>query len=276
MPLWLGPGLGHPSFTWIALAMMITPSIAAVVVAALERTLGRFFADVGMWPVHRPWRFITAMLLGILIPVFLIIQAVFVGSWIGVFPGDLQNFTILKIVSGEAGVGRYLVDQGGLILVAGLVNLLPALGEEVGWRGWLWPRLQPLGQLPAILISGVVWGLWHAPLILLGYNYPLADGPWGVMSMCGMCIVVGAFFAWLRSFSQSVWPAAFAHAIFNASAGLVSLFMVMGPMLDTQKASILGWSGWILPTALITVMLFARVFHEQEKPEVSTVRSVRS
>lgn len=276
MPLWLGPGLGHPSFTWIALAMMITPSIAAVVVAALEGTLGRFFADVGMWPVHRPWRFITAMLLGILIPVFLIIQAVFVGSWIGVFPGDLQNFTILKIVSGEAGVGRYLVDQGGLILVAGLVNLLPALGEEVGWRGWLWPRLQPLGQLPAILISGVVWGLWHAPLILLGYNYPLADGPWGVMSMCGMCIVVGAFFAWLRSFSQSVWPAAFAHAIFNASAGLVSLFMVMGTMLDTQKASILGWSGWILPAALITVMLFARVFREQEKPEVSTVRSVRS
>src|SRR5690606_10998332 len=103
-----------------------------------------------------PWRFITAMLLGILIAVFLIIQAVFVGSWIGVFPGDLQNFTILKTVSGEAGVGRYLVDQGGLILVAGLVNLLPALGEEVGWRGWLWPRLQPLGQLPAILISGVV------------------------------------------------------------------------------------------------------------------------
>lgn len=276
MPLWLGGGLAHPSFRWIALAMMITPSIAAVIVASLEGKLGKFFEHVGMWPVRRPWRFITAMLLGILIPVFLILQAVFVGSWLGVFPGDLQNFTILKIVSGEAGVGRYLVDQGGLILVAGLVNLLPALGEEVGWRGWLWPRLQPLGQLPAILISGVVWGLWHAPLILLGYNYPLADGPWGVMSMCGMCIVVGAFFAWLRSFSQSVWPAAFAHAIFNASAGLVSLFMVMGTMLDTQKASILGWSGWILPAALMTVMLFARVFREQEKPEVSTVRSVRS
>ena len=276
MPLWLGGGLAHPSFTWIALAMMITPSIAAVIVASLEGKLGKFFEHVGMWPVRRPWRFITAMLLGILIPVFLILQAVFVGSWLGVFPGDLQNFTILKIVSGEDGIGHYLADQGGLILVAGLMNLLPALGEEVGWRGWLWPRLQPMGQLPAILISGIVWGIWHAPLILLGYNYPLADGAWGVVSMCGMCVVVGAFFAWLRTFSQSVWPAALAHAIFNASAGLVSLFMVMGVILDTQKASILGWSGWILPAILIAVMLSVRALGEPATPRLSTDRPIRS
>ena len=276
IPLWLGGGLAHPSFTWIALAMMVTPSIAAVVVASLERKLGGFFADVGMWPLRRPWRFIAAMLLGILIPVFLILQAVFVGSWIGVFPGDLQNFTILKIVSGSGGIGPYLLDQGGLILVAGLINLLPALGEEVGWRGWLWPRLLPLGQLPAIMISGVVWGIWHAPLILLGYNYSLADGAWGVVSMCGMCVVVGAFFGWLRTYSQSVWPAALAHAIFNASAGLVSLFMVMGAMIDTQKASILGWSGWILPGILIAVMLSVRAFREPVKPGLSTNRPVRS
>lgn len=276
MPLWLGGGLAHPSFTWIALAMMITPSIAAVIVASLEGKLGKFFEHVGMWPVRRPWRFITAMLLGILIPVFLILQAVFVGSWLGVFPGDLQNFTILKIVSGEDGIGHYLADQGGLILVAGLMNLLPALGEEVGWRGWLWPRLQPMGQLPAILISGIVWGIWHAPLILLGYNYPLADGAWGVVSMCGMCVVVGAFFAWLRTFSQSVWPAALAHAIFNAGAGLVSLFMVMGVILDAQKASILGWSGWILPGILIAVMLSVRSFGEPATPRLSTDRPIRS
>ena len=276
MPLWLGGGLAHPSFRWIALAMMITPSIAAVIVASLEGKLGKFFEHVGMWPVRRPWRFITAMLLGILIPVFLILQAVFVGSWLGVFPGDLQNFTILKIVSGGGGIGHYLADQGGLILVAGLMNLLPALGEEVGWRGWLWPRLQPMGQLPAILISGIVWGIWHAPLILLGYNYPLADGAWGVVSMCGMCVVVGAFFAWLRTFSQSVWPAALAHAIFNAGAGLVSLFMVMGVILDAQKASILGWSGWILPAILIAVMLSVRAFGEPATPRLSTDRPIRS
>ncbi len=261
---------------WVALAMMLTPSVAALIVSCLEGRLKRFLSDVGIWPIHRPARWFLSLLLAIVIPVFLILQAVFIGSWIGVFPGDLQNFTVLRIVSAQDGLARFLTEQAGLLLVAGLVNLLPALGEEIGWRGWLWPRLQPLGQLPAILISGIVWGIWHAPLILLGYNYPLANGAGGVISMCGMCIIVGAFFAWLRSMSNSVWPAALAHGIFNASAGLVSLFVVMGAILDTQKASILGWSGWILPGLVIIVMLLLGAFRQPAESGLSTFRGVRA
>ncbi|TFH57774.1 CPBP family intramembrane metalloprotease [Glutamicibacter arilaitensis] len=144
--------------------------------------------------------------------------------------------------------------------------------EEIGWRGWLWSRLQAYGQLISIVISGGIWGIWHAPLILLGYNYPFATGPWGVMAMCGMCIVFGAFLGWLRNFSDSVWPAALAHGVFNASVGLVSLFIVMGAPLDTTQASILGWSGWLLPTLVIAVMLLCGAYNLKRTTNLSTIR----
>ena len=53
-----------------------------------------------------------------------------------------------------------------------LINTLFALGEELGWRGFLLPSLLPLGQWRAILMSGLIWGVWHAPAILQGHNYP--------------------------------------------------------------------------------------------------------
>jgi uncharacterized protein len=55
------------------------------------------------------------------------------------------------------------------LLVAPAINAIPAFGEEWGWRGWLLPRLIGLDTWPALLLSGLVWGIWHAPLTLLGY-----------------------------------------------------------------------------------------------------------
>lgn len=270
MPLWLGGGLNHPHFRWIAVAMMATPSIAAVVLAGLEGRITSFTRDVGLWPLAHPRRLIGSVLLAIAVSIFLIVQAAYVGTWLGVFPGDLANFTILNFLAGPSGPAEFLVNQFGLILLGGLLNLLPALGEEIGWRGWLWPRLQQYGQLTKILVSGVIWGLWHAPLILLGYNYPLAKGAWGLLFMCGMCVVVGAFFGWLRTLSGNVWPSAIAHAIFNASAGIISLFMLMGAVLDTQKASILGWSGWILPGLIIGLVLTFTAWRRSATRAIST------
>ncbi|MGH3651457.1 CPBP family intramembrane glutamic endopeptidase [Glutamicibacter sp.] len=252
--------------------MMFTPTIAALVIAIAERRVKSFTTDVGIWPIKRPGKFVIALVLSYVIPLGLILQAPFVGTWLGVFPGDLENFTVLHFVSGQSGPTSYLLGQAGLIVVASLFNSLFASGEEIGWRGWLWVRLQPYGQLAAILISGVIWGIWHAPLVLLGYNYPMATGPWGVLAMCGMCIVFGAFLGWLRTYSGSVWPAALAHGAFNASVGLVSLFMMMGVPLDATKASIMGWSGWILPGLVIAIMFSIGAFMPQRTTSLSTAR----
>lgn len=274
LPLWLGKGINDPNFTWIAMAMMFTPTIAALTISLIQRRGKVFVREVGIIPIRRPLRFISAVVLAYFIPVALVVQAAFVGTWLGVFPGDLSNFVVFKFASAQTGPTEFILSLALVIAIGGLVNLLAALGEEIGWRGWLWPKLQRLGTVTAILVSGIIWGLWHAPLILLGYNYPNAKGAWGLILMCGMCVVVGAFLAWLRTFSASIWPAAFAHGVFNASAGLISLFTFMGAVVDTKTGSILGWSGWLLPAVILAVMIVFGAFSQRAKtgnPQIAPV-----
>ncbi|WP_255266051.1 CPBP family glutamic-type intramembrane protease [Microbacterium hominis] len=157
--------------------------------------------------------------------------------------------------------------------MAAFINLVPALGEELGWRGWLLPKLMPLGAIPAILISGVIWGLWHAPLILLGYNYPGVPGWLGLTAMTEMCIVFGAIFGWLRLRSDSVWPAALAHAAFNGAGGTYLLFAMAGERIDTTQATVLGWSGWIVPLALVIVLVASDRFRRPSPAPLPDERS---
>ena len=142
-----------------------------------------------------------------------------------------------------------------LVVAAAPFNAIAALGEEIGWRGWLLPRLMPLGTLPALLLSGVIWALWHAPLILLGYNYPSAPGWLALVCMSAMCIVVGAVLAWTRLGSGSVWPAALGHGAFNTAAGLYLVFDAAGQKVDPTQATVLGWTGWLFP-AVLAFLLF--------------------
>jgi uncharacterized protein len=221
---------------------------------------------LGLWPLKPVRRLVGYSLLGIFVPITLALIALPVGALLGVFPADFVNFSGLEQLLAEraqaAGVGALplpvsviLGTQLLILPVAAFINLLPALGEELGWRGWLLPKLMPLGEIPAILISGVIWGLWHSPLILLGYNYPDVPGWLGVTMMIGVCIIFGAVFGWLRLRSNSVWPAALAHAAFNGAGGTFLLFIMAGEHVDTTQATVLGWSGWIVPLALVMVLV---------------------
>ena len=107
-------------------------------------------------------------------------------------------------------------------LIAGVsINALFAFGEELGWRGFLFAR-----QVPPVLV-GVAWGLWHAPIILQGHNYP-AHPVAGVAMMTLWCALLAPPFAYVRDRSGSVWAAAVMHGTLNASAGLALLFVKGG------------------------------------------------
>ena len=184
------------------------------------------------------------------------------GSLLGVYHADLVHFSGFQAQLDALGAGELPMPIGVLVaiqcsavILGALINTIPALGEEIGWRGWLLPKLLPLGPVPAILVSGVIWGAWHAPLVLLGYNYPTAPGWLGVLAMIGMCTLVGGVFGWLRLRSGSVWPAALAHGSFNAAAGLSFLFSSADFPIDTTQATILGWSGWIVPLGVVVVLV---------------------
>lgn len=219
LPLWFGDGLASPFFGLVALAMMATPAIAALIVVFLVDKPARKAAALGLWPIGRPGRFIGYLALALVVPVVLILAALPIGALFGVYPADFVNFSgfqeITEAQLAATGAPALPIPIGVLValqfvnvLIGAFINLIPALGEELGWRGWLLPKLLPLGVTPAILLSGLIWGLWHAPLVLLGYNYPTAPGWLGLVMMCGMCVVVGAVFSWLRIRSGSVWAPA--------------------------------------------------------------------
>lgn len=265
LPLWFGDGLRSPWFGLVAVAIMATPAIAALIVVFFVEKPARRAAALGLWPIGRPGRFISFLVLALVVPVALILAALPVGAVLGVYPADFVTFSGFEQLTNaqlaatgapplpipiEALVALQFVN----VLIGAFINLIPAMGEELGWRGWLLPKLLPLGVAPAILLSGVIWGLWHAPLILLGYNYPTAPGWLGLLAMCGMCIVIGAVFSWLRIRSGSVWAPALAHGAFNAAAGFSIVFVAAGQVVDTTQATILGWSGWIVPIALVIVL----------------------
>jgi membrane protease YdiL (CAAX protease family) len=141
---------------------------------------------------------------------------------------------------------------GGLTL-APFLNSVFTLGEELGWRGFLLPRLirGGMGQWWALAASGAVWGLWHAPLVLRGLNYP--DHPrLGVLLMIVFCILLGILFGWLRLASRSVWPPTIAHATLNAIGGLpVVVLTPFNFALGGALTSVVGW----LPLALLIAWL---------------------
>ncbi|QEW04795.1 CPBP family intramembrane metalloprotease [Microbacterium lushaniae] len=275
LPLWTGDGLASPWFPLVAVAMMTTPGIAALaVVFLIERPRQRARA-LGLWPMTPVRRLLGYAALGVFVPIGLVLVALPVGALFGLYPADVANFSAFQqtidaqlSAAGAPGltvpIGALVAIQLAVLPLASLINLLPALGEELGWRGWLLPKLMPLGTLPALLISGAVWGLWHAPLILLGYNYPDAPGWLGMVTMVGMCIVVGAVFSWLRIRSESVWPAALAHASFNGAAGSYLLFAQAGSHIDTTQATVLGWTGWIVPLAVVAVLFATGQFNRPQ------------
>jgi membrane protease YdiL (CAAX protease family) len=113
-------------------------------------------------------------------------------------------------------------------LIAGpFINLIATFGEEFGWTGYLLPSLLPLGRWRAVSIYGVIWGLWHAPLIVGGFHYaghPIA----GVLFFCAFTTTVGLIQCSLLMRYRSVLLTSFFHAAINAEANGIWLLLVTG------------------------------------------------
>lgn len=152
-----------------------------------------------------------------------------------------------------------LIQVLSALTFAPFVNLLFALGEELGWRGFLLPRLLPLGKWKALLLTGAIWGLWHAPTTLLhGYNFPLH--PYlGVLLMVVGCMLLGVIFGWLYLSTQSPWAPALAHGALNAIAGISFLFLQPEGLDSALGGNPLGLAGWL---AMLLVLLALAAFRQ--------------
>lgn len=145
-------------------------------------------------------------------------------------------------------------------LIAALtVNLPFMLGEELGWRGYLFQRTQHWTGLRRVTFTGAIWGLWHAPLIMMGHNYP-GYPIIGIGMMVIFCLLLAFLFDWTRSRSRSIWSSCVLHGIINGSAGAIVLFASGGHVL---VGSVVGVAGFITIAILIAiVMIFDRQYRE--------------
>lgn len=150
------------------------------------------------------------------------------------------------------------------------VNALFALGEELGWRGYLLWELAPLGFWRASAAVGAVWGVWHAPVILDGYNYPSFPLV-GVVAMTAATVAFSPLYTYFVVRARSVLAAGFFHGVFNASAGtLLAYTAASDPVLAELVASPVGLAGVVafaLGTAFVAVRKDPRLDREALSPD---------
>ncbi len=144
------------------------------------------------------------------------------------------------------------------MLISPLLNAIPTFGEEFGWRGYLQPKLMPLGGRKAVLLVGVIWGIWHWPVILMGYNYGLDyfGAPFlGPLAMVWFTLALSVIFGWVSIKAGSVWPAVIAHGAVNGMAAIGTLFIQGNPdpLLGPTPVGIIGGLG--LTTAAIVLFI---------------------
>lgn len=266
IPLWQnGGGITSPLLGATASAMMFTPLVAVVITWLVTRPRGGRSLRELAWTTglsfgpnrRRTAAVIAAVWVGI--PVFVVITTL-ICALLGLYRLDLETFSLLgeeyRLKTGKApNPQAMLITSIGAVALTPLLNALPSFGEELGWRGWLFPNLLRYGPWAAILITGAVWGLWHAPLTLLGYNYAML-GPWSALMFIPFCIAFGAVLAWTRWFTGSVWPAVVGHGVFNGSTGLVLLLGASGQQVNFALVGPISVVGIVL-FAIIAAVLFA-------------------
>ena len=139
-----------------------------------------------------------------------------------------------------------------LSLIAGTtINALLAFGEELGWRGFLVKELGYMGFWKSSALIGLIWGIWHAPLVLLGWNYP--EHPQiGVLIMVAWCVIIAPLFSYIRIKGHSVIASSILHGTINA-VPILAIIMISGG--DDLTMGITGLAGFIV-FGIIDILIF--------------------
>jgi len=128
-----------------------------------------------------------------------------------------------------------------------IMGLPYSFGEEMGWRGYLLPKLIEAGVASPLLLNGVIWGLWHVPIILMGKYYP---GPELISTLTFFMIsatCMGYILCVVYLRSKSIWPCIILHAAWNAI--IQNVFDVFSS--DNNRILLIGESGLFVSMSLL-------------------------
>ena len=262
LAIWRTGGLvDSPEITGgITLATVLLPT-AYMFGPAIGNVAARLVTGEG-WDSHRlrpdfegtMWTYAAAWLAPAVLTV------VGAGFYFAVFPSQFDP-TMAAFREAVAGTGvgmdpRLLaaIQIVAALTIAPVINGLFAFGEEFGWRAYLLPKLLALGRRRAIVLSGVIWGVWHWPILAMGYNYGFAypGFPWtGMLAFLAFTVGAGTFLSVLTIREGSVWPASIGHGAINAIAGVAVLFVAGQPnsLLGPTPVGLLAALPWLAVAA---------------------------
>ena len=200
----------------IAYAPLLVSALGLLVLVVLRFVAGRE-AMARVWLAWGNWRY--WLLFGLGFVAYYLLQAA-----LNAFTGLGSASFGPNLTPQGAGSGTYLVIGAIQVLYGSILGIVLGLGEEYGWRGYLQSELFKLGRVRGVLLLGVIWGVWHWPIILMGYDYP-GHPLLGVLLMTvyttGLAVVLG----YAVEKSGSVLLAAFLHAVNNS---VLQVILLMG------------------------------------------------
>jgi uncharacterized protein len=253
LALALAVALPHAGITSLLSAMAPVVAVGVVTAATPRGRRRELWRSFGLGRSGR-----SAWLFACLVPLLLAGSAYGVAVAVGV--ADLRPLDLT--------VGG--VTLAATNLVVNLVTMTVIfLGEEIGWRGYMLPRVQQLtSRRRAALVTGLVHGCFHLPLILIATTYDQFGSRWVVAPLAVATIAMGGvFYAYLWDRTGSVWPVSMAHGAVNITFGLGAAAVVTGS--QAKLAYVAGESGLATfgAVAVVGAVLLARARVWRSEPD---------
>ncbi|HCC36969.1 MAG TPA: CPBP family intramembrane metalloprotease domain-containing protein [Treponema sp.] len=232
-------------YTAFAAGYMMLPAICAIILQIVHKE--KPFRNLGI-SFRLNWWFLVAGVVPIIYSFMALgINLLFPGvSFSVTFESFLSQLPAEQAELAAAQLSRFppavfmLLTVAQAFVAAYTVNAVFAFGEELGWRGYLLKALKDKKFLPVSLITGVVWALWHFPLICAGHNYPEHPVA-GVGMMIIFCVLLTPPMTYIVIKSKSVITAAIFHGSNNAIAGLAILYLTGGNDLTNGLTGAAGF-----------------------------------
>lgn len=244
-----------PIMQFTVMGAMWVPAIATLIVTRFITHEKLSTTGLRFGPSWKPYAF-TALIIPL---TFALTYAV---TWLlGLGSPDWQLKSFLALMA-STGADMSTAPDPTLLLVgllaislfaAPFFNNILGFGEEWGWRGYLLPRLMPLGKPKAYLLLGLIWGLWHAPLVAVGFNYP-GYPLLGILMMIGLTTAISLYINELTLRYKSAILAGWAHGVFNSQS-----YGIWRMLLFSNTHPILGGITGLVGIAILALVGFATI-----------------
>ena len=201
-----------------------------------KRNSGKYYAAAAIYPIA------VALLSGLILHIFIVKN------------GSLSDSMFMS--DGVMSFSNILISYA-----SGFALAVHGFGEEFGWRAYLTPKLEELMPAPAaIVVTGVIWALWHGPLLAYGYDFGRDYDffPYGgFIAMIVMCIAWSAVLTWLTKKTNSVYPAALCHMLIDVV--MTSTFSMFACKPDGTEFEYRVSDFWVLILSCFPVIILSGV-----------------